>query len=97
MTTDACFMRLKAISKSVLFSVMTILLLSMSQWVLQEILNRCCRSNGVGLILNALYLGNPMCLGINKLQYTISERFVFICATITSSAVGWVMARLAVG
>jgi len=68
----------------------TILLISSIHWGLIFAYNNICINRSIwGFITNVVYMGSPLCLMINELQFTLSKYFITIMAGTTTSIITW--------
>ena len=73
------------------YVVGTLLLLSAVHWGLIYLYSLICINISVwGFVTNIIYMGSPMCLMINEVQYALSKHFVTIMASTAVSMITWI-------
>lgn len=69
----------------------SILFLTSLHWGLMYLYSYVCVNFSLwGFITNIIYMGSPMCLLINELQYALSKHYVTIMASTAITIITWI-------
>lgn len=61
------------------------------QWLCVQFLASYCHRGGLmGLILNPIYMGSPICLGVNNIQVALVNHYVGIIAAGSLGFIGFI-------
>ena len=81
---------LSSIAKSSAYIIGTILAVSSAHWLLMFIYGYICVNFSFwGLITNTIYLGSPLCMLLNEVQFMLSKYYISIMTGAATSIIMW--------
>jgi hypothetical protein len=73
----------------------TLFIVSIVQWLCVRFMATYCHVGGLwGIISNPIYMGSPICLGVNNVQIALVNHYVGIIAAGSLGFIGFITSRM---